>query len=487
MDSRQSSSILLIVIISVYTTIGALYAALTPTWQVPDEPAHYNYVRALAERQGIPVIEPGDYDQAYLGRLTTDNFPPELSVEPLEYEDHQPPLYYLLVTPIYLLFGGAMLPLRLASVAFGVGLLFTAFGALRVIFPRRPELALMATAFIAFIPQHVAMTAGVNNDALAEFVVGATLWALVVYTDCANTARWRERPWLIGLLLAVVLLTKAQAYVVLGVAAAAVAIRWWREGRTWGWAAGQLAWMFVTALLLSAPWFIRNGFTYGWRDPLGLARHNAVVIGQPRSVEWLAAYGWGGLLSRLIRTTFQSFWGQFGWMKVVLPARIYQVLALFSALLVAGFVASFVQRRRPSHSIPDVSALSSDDICLPHFLILRVVQSDLCPASRTLSFPGTCSHQCSSRSRAEPVGERVAKPSACLGDGSPVRRTRNAGRILPVQVRYSVSGEVIDEGASVFNVQYRSAGVPLPVRSANARIVASISARLDQKVLSCER
>jgi 4-amino-4-deoxy-L-arabinose transferase-like glycosyltransferase len=351
MDSRQSSSVLLIVIISVYVAIGVLYAALTPTWQVPDEPAHYNYVRALAERQGIPVIEPGDYDQAYLGRLTTDNFPPELSVESLEYEDHQPPLYYLLVTPIYLLFGGAVLPLRLASVAFGVGLLFTAFGALRAIFPRRPELALMATAFIAFIPQHVAMTAGVNNDALAEFVVGATLWALVVYADCPNTARWCERPWPIGLLLAVVLLTKTTAYVALGVAAAAVVIRWWREGRTWEWAAGQMAWMFVAALLLSTPWFIRNGFTYGWHDPLGLARHNAIVIDQPRSAEWLAAYGWGGLLGRLVRTTFQSFWGQFGWMKVVLPARIYRVLALFSALLVAGFVASFVQRRRPSRSI----------------------------------------------------------------------------------------------------------------------------------------
>jgi 4-amino-4-deoxy-L-arabinose transferase-like glycosyltransferase len=351
MDSRQSPSILLIVIISIYATIGVFYAGLTPTWQVPDEPAHYNYVRALAERQGIPVIEPGDYDQAYLGRLTTDNFPPELSVESLEYEDHQPPLYYLLVTPIYLLFGGAVLPLRLASVAFGVGLLFTAFGVLRAIFPRRPELALTATAFIAFIPQHVAMTAGVNNDALAELVVGATLWALVVYTDRANTARWSERPWPLGLLLAVVLLTKAQAYVVLGVAAAAVVIRWWRERRMWEWAAGQLAWMFVTALLLSAPWFIRNGFTYGWHDPLGLARHNAVVVGQPRSVEWLAAYGWGGLLGRLVRTTFQSFWGQFGWMKVVLPARIYRILALFSALLVAGFVASFVRRRRPCHSI----------------------------------------------------------------------------------------------------------------------------------------
>jgi 4-amino-4-deoxy-L-arabinose transferase-like glycosyltransferase len=369
MNSRQCSSILLLLIVAVYVAIGVLYAALTPTWQVPDEPAHYNYIRALAEGRGIPVIEPGDYDQAYLARLTTDDFPPELSIESLEYEDHQPPLYYLLATPIYLFFGGAVLPLRLISVVFGVGLLFTAFGTLRAIFPRRPELALTATAFIAFIPQHVAMTAGVNNDALAELLVGAMLWMLAVYVDRGDRVGEGERPWLIGLLLAVVLLTKTTAYVVLGVAAGAVVIRRWREGQTWEWAVGQLAWMFVPALLLSLPWFVRNGFTYGWHDPLGLARHNAIVKGQPRSAEWLAAYGWGGLSGRLARTTFQSFWGQFGWMKVVLPARIYRVLALFSALLAAGFVAWFIQRRRPSQSIDSPTHQSANPRTSQLFLL----------------------------------------------------------------------------------------------------------------------
>ena len=73
-------------------------------WQAPDEPAHYNYVRALAEGGGFPVMEPGDYDQTYLSRLTSEGFPPALPVDAVEYEDHQPPLYYLLATPVYWLF-----------------------------------------------------------------------------------------------------------------------------------------------------------------------------------------------------------------------------------------------------------------------------------------------------------------------------------------------------------------------------------------------
>ncbi len=345
MEPRYSPRLALVGLLLVYVTIGALYAALTPIWQVPDEPAHYNYIRALAEGRGFPVIERGDYDQAYLRRLTEEKFPLELPIEPLEYEDHQPPLYYLLATPVYLLFDGAVIPLRLLSVLFGAGVLVVAFGTVKSLFPARPSLALMTAALIAFIPQHVAMTAGVNNDTLAELIVGANLWALVIYAKGR-----RNPPWPIGLLLTAALLTKTTAYVVIGVAVAAVALRRQRERRTWKWAALQLAWMIIPALLLSAPWFIRNGLTYGWRDPLGLNRHNAVVVGQPRTSEWLADYGWRGLLSRMKRTTFQSFWGQFGWMGVVLPARIYQALKLFTAILMLGFIFWLIQQRPRLHS-----------------------------------------------------------------------------------------------------------------------------------------
>jgi 4-amino-4-deoxy-L-arabinose transferase-like glycosyltransferase len=105
--------------------------------------------------------------------------------------------------------------------------------------------------------------------------------------------------------------------------------------------------MFVPAVLLSAPWFIRNGLTYGWRDPLGMAQHNAVVEGQMRTSEYLALYGWPAYWERAWSFTFNSFWGQFGWMAVVLPIRIYQALLLFSVLLGVGFLWWLLDRRRP--------------------------------------------------------------------------------------------------------------------------------------------
>ncbi|NLE99376.1 MAG: hypothetical protein GX601_00205, partial [Anaerolineales bacterium] len=123
------------VLVAVYLVIGALYAVFTPVWQVPDEPAHYNYIRSLAEGRGLPVLEPGDYDQELMTELTSRRFPPDLSVDSVEYGDHHPPLYYLLATPVYILSGGRVVPLRLFSVVLGAVLLLVAFRVVRTIFP----------------------------------------------------------------------------------------------------------------------------------------------------------------------------------------------------------------------------------------------------------------------------------------------------------------------------------------------------------------
>lgn len=101
-------------IIVVYLIVGALFALQTPPWQAPDEPAHYNVVRQMAGGN-LPVIEPSDYDESYRAQAVSNKFGPDYPIEPLTYEDWQPPLYYLLLTPVFITFGGALLPLRLAS------------------------------------------------------------------------------------------------------------------------------------------------------------------------------------------------------------------------------------------------------------------------------------------------------------------------------------------------------------------------------------
>ena len=171
----------MMLIITGYLLVGILYAVKTPPWQAPDEPAHYNYIKYLAENQRFPVLQMGDYPHDYLEEIKAKRFPPQMSIEPLRYEFHQPPLYYILAALIYKVFASGLLPLRLFSVLLGCCLLWVAYRVAKEIFPEDETMAFGTTAFVAFVPMHVAMTAAVNNDTLAELILAVILWMVVRY------------------------------------------------------------------------------------------------------------------------------------------------------------------------------------------------------------------------------------------------------------------------------------------------------------------
>ncbi|HOT91261.1 MAG TPA: DUF2142 domain-containing protein [Anaerolineae bacterium] len=319
-----------LVILIVYLAIGTLYAIYTPAWQAPDEPAHYNYIRALAEGKGFPVMEPGDYDQAYLSRLTSEGFPPELPVAALEYEDHQPPLYYLLAAPIYRLSGGSVVALRLFSLMLGGVGVAMVMAILYEFWPDHRGRAWFGGGIVAFIPQFVAMMAAINNDVLTLALLWFWLWLALRYL------RGQTPSWLLGGVLGLLLLTKSTGYGALVLAALAIALRARRAGQSLRWSAREALLILGPALALGALWWTRNVVVYGWPDMMGLIRHDSVVVGQPRTADWIARDGLLPFLGSAARTTFRSFWGQFGWMGVVLDARIYLGLAIFSILGVWG-------------------------------------------------------------------------------------------------------------------------------------------------------
>ncbi|MDX1662369.1 MAG: DUF2142 domain-containing protein [Candidatus Promineifilaceae bacterium] len=339
-EEIRRARFLLLAVIALYLAIGTLYAVHTPAWQAPDEPAHYNYIRQLAQGR-LPVIEPADYDEAYRAAIVSAGFGPGASIEPLTYEDWQPPLYYLLQTPLFVLFDGALLPLRLLSLLLGAGVVVAAYGAARAIWPDRVWLALSAAIFVAFLPQHVAILASVNNDSLAELLIALMLILLLRLADAdrgdvpSAEAEAVPRAWLaVGVLLGLGFLTKGTAYLMAPIVALAL-FRYWRD-----WSrllrAGALA--FLPAALLGAPWWLRNVVVYGGLDPLATQAHDAVVVGQLRTADWMARVGAPTAVASFARTTFRSFWGQFGWMGVVMDSRIYTLLFLFSVAVLLGLL-----------------------------------------------------------------------------------------------------------------------------------------------------
>jgi hypothetical protein len=104
--------------------------------------------------------------------------------------------------------------------------------------------------------------------------------------------------------------------------------------------------VLVPALTLGALLWIRNLSVYGGFDILGLARHNAIVVGQPTTAEWIAQYGLADTVWRGLTTTFHSFWGQFGWMAVPMPDNVYLILGVLSSAGVVGWVWWLIERCR---------------------------------------------------------------------------------------------------------------------------------------------
>lgn len=355
-------------IIAAYLALAWQYAVRTPDWQAPDEPAHYNYVRQIVDEHKLPTLQMGDWNQAYQDALTAYNFAPALTecIDPpqgipcpsgglrtIEFEDHQPPLYYLLQAPVYALTGGDLTAMRMFSALLGAGVVLCAWAVMWTAFPRWPYLALTGAAFVAFIPQHLAILASVSNDALAELIAGLTLLAAAVYLGNSrtfapeyDTSKPRHLyPVILGVLVGAALVTKTTIYFLVGIAVLAVLLRGRREG--WRIVARHLAAVLIPALLIGGVWWARNVYVYGGLDFTGLSRHDEITIGQLRTGDYIdnvLGGSTGQYLENFAQTTFHSFWGQFGWMALPMPTNIYRVFLLFAVAVIAG-VGLFVWRR----------------------------------------------------------------------------------------------------------------------------------------------
>ena len=334
-------------IIVLYIGLGLLFATRTPAWQAPDEPAHYNTIRQMAAGDLLPQIEMGDWNNAYLETLKAQRFAPDLlgDLDRVQYEDHQPPLYYWLATPVYWASDGRLIALRLYSLALGAITITLSFVIVRLLMPQRPALALATMALVAFTPQHLAILASVNNDALAGALIALTLWTVLRYLRGDAVT-----PWQLGVLIGLIAITKTTAYFMAGVVGVAIVLKWSaRDKRTWRPLFHALLTMALPAALFAGAYWGRNIIVYGFPDFLGLQRHHDVVVGQLRTSDYIAEIGVGAYWQTAIQTTFNSFWGQFGWMGVPMNGaipRIYQALVALVALALVGALIHAVLQMR---------------------------------------------------------------------------------------------------------------------------------------------
>ncbi|MEZ4610201.1 MAG: glycosyltransferase family 39 protein [Caldilineaceae bacterium] len=231
---------------------------------------------------------------------------------------------------------------RLWSVLLSTLTVAATYALARAAFPAAPWVALAAAALLAGIPEFAFIGGAANNDNAAALFGTLALWGGVAILRGEGRVR---AGWWTPLALGLGLLSKTSTLGVwpaVGVAivAGAVAAHDPAATRPGAWLRAAAAswrrwlvtglWVGVPALLVAAPWFLRNWRLYG--DPLGMALARQTI--DVRTTPWTGADTWW-----LLRGWFVSFWGKFGGAgHIPMAGWIYVLLAALSALAVVGLV-----------------------------------------------------------------------------------------------------------------------------------------------------
>ncbi len=344
MPQSVSQRVAYISILSAFLLLGILFAWRVPDWQAPDEPAHYNYIAQVATGELLPIIEMGDWDNEYLETLKANDFAPNLldDLASIQYEDHQPPLYYWLASPIFVLTDGNLFALRMVSVLLSMITVALSYTICLTIFPEQPHRALAVMALVAFLPQNVHMLASINNDALAGVVIAVLILLSVRYLQNKSIPVY----WL-GIFIGIAFITKTTSYFMAGVVLIVIGMRWWQNKQDHiSDLLREYVLFGIPASIFAILYWGRNIITYSFPDFLGLKAHDEVVIGQPRRLDFIAEFGQDTYWREAFVTTFNSFWGQFGWMEARLADAlpiVFGLIVILVILAMSGLVLYFIR------------------------------------------------------------------------------------------------------------------------------------------------
>ncbi len=240
---------LLALILSLYLLLAIGYGLVNPLFESPDEHWHYFTAQAIVDQRALPAVTE-DYD------------------EWLSQEAAQPPLYYLLsallISPVdaengrsalihnpFAAIGDASYQtninrfvhteaeawpwqdfalaahmLRLFSTLLGLGSLLCIYGSARLIWPSRPEIALLAAALTAFLPQFLFLHSAITNDALIIFLASLALWQIIkIWLDGGSNGRFL----LLGVTIGLAILTKNAGALLLLYALGVISLHWLKE------------------------------------------------------------------------------------------------------------------------------------------------------------------------------------------------------------------------------------------------------------------
>lgn len=352
---------LLISFFSLALLNGVLYLTLTPPWQAPDEPTHFEHVRILRDRPGYfsprpdfalqreIIISLDDHNYwHYVGVEEPVSLPetfleaPFLSAAPSQIGKN-PPFYYLIAALVLKLFPGRTLEaelycLRGLSLFFSLLTVWMVFTCARRIFPGDFLFSLTCAGFVAFLPQFMVIGTSVSPDPLIN-LLGAIAIYLVIRVH--KTGLSRSGILLIGLLYLGGMMVSYKFLLLVPPLFTVWLIQLFFRGRkTFSWLRFFI-WFFliIIFLILGFSWLV-------WFFP-EIARIFIFRINTFYSI--ISRYLLGktffpkGYWPWFNRELFKSFWLKFGWLKFELAPAFYLVLKIATGISLVGVLFLFVK------------------------------------------------------------------------------------------------------------------------------------------------
>lgn len=218
----QSTLVLILLLAAVHS---ALYALWLPPWGLIDEAQHVHIIQEAAAGRPLPIVgESYLSDEIIASLFATQRWevfhwpsppgpdPAQLGLEGHSYEAYHPPLYYLLMAPVYAVLPASILSkvfgLRLVMVALSLLGVWAAYATARLLWPADVRPALVAALILAVLPERAHALSRINNDGL--LAMWAALWLLPL-TAALLHGMTPARGRYLGLLLGLGVWTKVSA------------------------------------------------------------------------------------------------------------------------------------------------------------------------------------------------------------------------------------------------------------------------------------
>jgi 4-amino-4-deoxy-L-arabinose transferase-like glycosyltransferase len=370
----------ILVLSVVFVAKQVLNVFVFPPFTGHDEVAHYAYIRTVASDHRIPILPDvagwvasgkssarpdGDYlpDDLYKychfalgwdGRNVCEidkpsfvanpphsaNYSQGVGLQPVgyQYAANHPPLYYILMTPVYWLTESGtpetqLYALRAAVIPFGLLTVLFAYLMTRTLFPGDTFLSITVPAFVAFQPQVSYEAAMVNND-----IVCIALFSCVLYLIVRGIRdRFSNKLCVItGFVFGLALLSKGTSMIAAPLIALAIILgvgvhqpkRWIVKGAITAAMAGLIAW----------PWYLFLYHTYG----------NLTAFSQVEDLQWFNYWSPTGpkrpsFLDLFWNKDFavlrwKETWGMFGWRRLPLDDWLLWSIAVPLIAALVGFI-----------------------------------------------------------------------------------------------------------------------------------------------------